>query len=60
MIVQFTIQDTPKGIYPVLKWAGNGTTDHPASSLSMHLIAHLVKHIEELDKKGMLKIDKPN
>ena len=52
------LQDTPKGIYPEIRWRGNGCCDNPMDSVSMHLITTFVKQFEELAKAGAIYLDK--
>ena len=56
MKATFTIEDTPKGIFPVLTWHGNGCSDHLADSIAMHLMADLAAKIQQCEKLGVLKV----
>lgn len=58
MKVVLVLQDTPKGIYPEVRWRGNGCCDNPMDSISMHLITNFVKQFEELEKAGVIHLDK--
>lgn len=50
------IEDTPRGIYPELRWQGNGVTDHLTDSLAMHLMNQFVQSVKELETKGLLVV----
>lgn len=50
------IEDTPRGIYPELRWQGNGVTDHLTDSLAMHLMNHFVQHIKDLETNELLVV----
>jgi hypothetical protein len=52
------LQDTPTGVYPEVRWRGNGCCDNPMDSISMHLITTFVKQFEELEKAGVIHLDK--
>lgn len=56
MKVIITIEDTYKGVYPVIAWDGNGITDHLSDSLSMLLAAQVAALIKESATKGALKV----
>lgn len=58
MKVVIILEDAPKGIYPEVRWKGNGCCDHPPESISMHIATLLVKQIEELTKAGALVVVK--
>jgi hypothetical protein len=58
MKVVIILEDTTKGIYPEVRWKGNGVCDHPPDSISLHLCTLLVKQIEELAKAGALVVVK--
>lgn len=56
MKIIFTVEDTPKGIHPMLEWEDNGITDHMASSISMHIAHQMVMVIKKLETLGVLKV----
>jgi hypothetical protein len=56
MKVTIVIEDTYKGVYPVISWDGNGITDHMSDSLSMLLAAQVAHLIKESATKGALKV----
>ena len=58
MKVVIILEDTAKGIYPEVRWRGNGCCDNPMDSISMHLATNFVKQFEELDKAGAIVLDK--
>lgn len=56
MKVLIILEDAPTGVYPEIRWQGNGCCDHPADSISMHLATALAKQIEQMTKLGVLKV----
>ena len=58
MKVVIILQDTPKGIYPEIRWRGNGCCDNPMDSISLHLATTFTKQFEELEKAGVIVLDK--
>lgn len=50
------IEDTTKGIYPELRWQGNGVSDHLSDSLAMHLVNHFVQQIRTMDEQKLLVV----
>lgn len=56
MRVTIIIDDTERGIFPVIKWEDNGCTDHLATSLGMNLAAQFANMVREYSKKGILKV----
>lgn len=58
MKVVIILQDTPKGIYPEIRWRGNGCCDNPMDSISLHLATTFTKQFEELEKAGAIVLDK--
>lgn len=58
MKVMIILEDAPLGVYPEIRWQGNGCCDHPADSISMHIATTLAKQIERLSKVGALKVVK--
>lgn len=59
MKATFTIEDTPQGIAPVLKWEVNGCCDNLHESLTMHLMADLASNIKKLDQLKVLRVVEP-
>lgn len=53
-----TLEDTPQGVSATLIWTDNDTTDHPANSLSMMLMAQLTEHIKLSAKAGAIRLEK--
>lgn len=58
MKVVIILEDTTKGIYPEIRWRGNGCCDQPHESLSMHLATTFSQHFEELEKSGVIVMDR--
>jgi hypothetical protein len=58
MKVVVILQDTPKGVYPEVRWRGNGCCDNPMDSISLHLVTTFVKQFEELEKSGVIRLDR--
>jgi hypothetical protein len=56
MKVVITLEDTPKGIYPVVQWTGNDVTDNVHESLSMNLAAQVAYMIRDYATTGVLKV----
>jgi hypothetical protein len=56
MRATFTIEDTPQGIYPVLKWEGNGCCDNLHESITMHLMADLAAMIKKAEDMKILRV----
>jgi hypothetical protein len=58
MKVMIILEDAPSGVYPEIRWQGNGCCDHPADSISMHLATFLSREIQRQTKLGTLKVVK--
>lgn len=58
MKVLIILEDAPSGVYPEIRWQGNGCCDHPADSISMHLATALAREIQNQAKLGTLKVVK--
>lgn len=56
MKVTIVLEDTYKGVYPVISWDGNGITDHLSDSLSMLIAAQFANLIKESSTVGGLKV----
>ena len=56
MKATFTIEDTPQGIYPVLRWDGNGCCDNLHDSIAMHLMADLSAMIQKAEAMKLLRV----
>jgi hypothetical protein len=54
--VEIVLEDTTKGVYPVIRWAGNGVCDNYALSLSMNLAAQFAYTLKEYGRVGALKV----
>jgi hypothetical protein len=50
------LEDTPDGLKTKLVWQPSGHQDHLPDSISMHLMAFLVRHIEDLEKSKALRV----
>jgi hypothetical protein len=50
------LEDTPQGLKTKLVWQASGHQDHLPDSISMHLMAFLVRHIEDLEKAKALRV----
>ena len=59
MKATFTIEDTPQGIYPVLRWDGNGCCDNLHDSIAMHLMADLSAMIQKAEQMKILRVVNP-
>ena len=46
------LEDTPRGLKARLVWQDSGHQDHLPDSITMHLMAFLVRHIEQQDQKA--------
>ena len=57
MKVVIILEDTPKGIYPEIRWRGNGCCDNPMDSISLHIATTVAKQIEESAKAHALRVD---
>jgi hypothetical protein len=60
MKVVIILEDYPQGIFPTVKWTGNGTTDHLSDSLSMNLAAQVAEMIKRSAELGILKVIDPS
>jgi hypothetical protein len=58
MKVLIILEDAPSGVYPEIRWQGNGCCDNPSESISMHLATFLAREIERQTKLGVLKVVK--
>lgn len=56
MKIVYIIEDTTKGIYPEVRWQGNGVTDNIETSLSMNLAAQISYLIRRSVEVGALKV----
>lgn len=60
------LEDTPRGLKARLVWQSSGHQDHLPDSIAMHLMAFMVRHIEQQEKLGILRVlreapgDKPS
>ena len=58
MKVLIILEDAPKGVYPEIRWEGNGCCDNPSDSISMHLATALAREVQNQAKLGTLKVVK--
>lgn len=56
MKVVITLEDTPRGVYPMIQWTGNDVTDHVHTSLSMNLAAQFANLLKQYTSTGALKV----
>jgi hypothetical protein len=60
MKVIIELEDYPQGIFPTVRWGGNGVTDHLSDSLSMALAAQFAEMIKQRAALGTLKVIDPS
>jgi hypothetical protein len=60
MKVMIILEDTTQGIFPTVKWQGNGVTDNIETSISMTMAAQIAYLLRRATEIGALKIvDQP-
>jgi hypothetical protein len=50
------LEDTPNGLKAKLVWQSSDYLDNVQESIAMHLMAFTVRHIEQLEQSGALRV----